>query len=237
VLAIPDNADLIVEAIAFPSGGSRLHGELVYAESAGVTQVAVIAGPHPLLGGHMHNNVVCGLSEGLALRGLPVVRFDYRGIGRSEGAAPNVAARLAEFWHSSHVSGELDLWQDVQAAVEYARPVAGPRAPLILIGYSFGCVLLPQVRVDASVIQILVAPTVAKHDYEPFVGLDRPTLVIAAPDDFAADPAQLRAWFDRLSRPKQLILRPGDSHFFRGYEDWLAETTWTFLNRLMETPS
>jgi alpha/beta superfamily hydrolase len=186
----------------------------------------------------MHNNVVRGLSEGLARRGLPAVRFDYRGVGRSEGAAPDVPAQLAEFWQTSHAAGELELWQDVQAAADFARRATGPGDPLVLVGYSFGCALLPRVHVaDAPLAQVLVAPTVAKHDYEPFLGHCRPTLVIAAPDDFAADPARLRTWFDRLAEPKQLVLRPGDSHFFRGYEDWLAETAWTFLSAALETPA
>jgi uncharacterized protein len=234
VFPIPDDA-LVIEEISFASAGHRLHGELVYAEAGAARGSAVIAGPHPLLGGHMHNNVVRGLSEGLALRGLPVVRFDYRGVGRSEGAPRDVAAHLAEFWQSSHVSGELELWQDVQAAADYARQTADARAPLVLIGYSFGCALLAHVRTaDAAVAQVLVAPTVTKHDYEPFLAVRRPTLVIAAPEDFAADAERLRTWFHRLAAPKQLVLRAGDNHFFRGYEDWLAETAWTFLQNLPE---
>jgi hypothetical protein len=56
----------IVEEVYFSSKGRRLHGELVYPDNDRVLGVAVIAGPHPLLGGNMHNNVVRGIGDELA---------------------------------------------------------------------------------------------------------------------------------------------------------------------------
>ncbi len=103
----------------------------------------MLAGSHPLLGGNMHNNVVRGLGDGLAEGGWATLRFNYRGVGRSEGPRVDVARHMAEFWQTSHVRGEMDLWQDVQAAVEFLRSVIDPALPLALIGYSFGCALLP----------------------------------------------------------------------------------------------
>jgi hypothetical protein len=55
--------------------------------------------------------------------------------------------------------------------------------------------------------------------------------VIAPEGDFAADAARLLRWFDGLPEPKRLIRPRLDSHFFRGYEDWLAATTGAFLDR------
>jgi len=69
----------------------------------------VIAGPHPLLGGNMRNNVVRCLGDGLAEMGFLTLRFDYRGVGRSRGPQGDVTRHLAEFWKTSHAPGEMDF--------------------------------------------------------------------------------------------------------------------------------
>jgi uncharacterized protein len=220
----------IVEEISFSSKGFRLHGELVYPENDRVIGAAVIAGPHPLLGGNMHNNVVRGIGDELARRQMVTLRFNYRGVGRSEGPRMDVVGNVAEFWKTSHVPDEMDLWQDVQGAIDYARQAAGSELPLALIGYSFGCALLPQVRLDVgSPALILLAPTIVKHDYDSYLAVPNPKLVVASEDDFASDPARLQTWFDALTPPKRLIQKRFDNHFFRGHEAWLAETLCDFL--------
>ena len=220
----------IVEEIFFSANGIRLHGELAYPENDRVIGAAIIAGPHPLLGGNMHNNVVRGIGDELARRQLVTLRFNYRGVGRSEGRRMDVVGNLAEFWKTSHVPDELDLSQDVQAAIDCVRQAAGPAVPLALIGYSFGCALLPRVRLDVgSPALILLAPTIAKHDYTAYLAVPNPKLVIASEDDFASDAARLQSWFDALTPPKRLIQNRFDNHFFRGHEAWLAETVFAFL--------
>jgi alpha/beta superfamily hydrolase len=76
---------------------------------------------------------------------------------------------------------------------------------------------------------ILLAPTIAKHDYDSYLALPNPKLVIASEDDFASDAGRLQDWFDKLSAPKRLIQNRFDNHFFRGHEAWLAETVFDFL--------
>jgi alpha/beta superfamily hydrolase len=221
---------IVVEEVLFPAGAYRLQGELAYAEANAPCGVAVLAGPHPLLGGNLHNNVVRGLGDGLAQRGLASLRFNYRGVGRSEGQIHDVARHLRQFWETSHVPEEADYWQDVQGAVAFARRAVGPELPLLLAGYSFGCALLPRVGAGEEAALVLIAPTLGKHDYEAYLSLRRPVLVIASEDDFAAGAERLQDWFGRLPGPKQLVLQRRDNHFFRGHEDWLAETVCDFLH-------
>ena len=222
---------IVVENLRFASGAYRLHGELAYPEAERPRGAAVLAGPHPLLGGNMHNNVVRALGDGLAAQGLLTLRFDYRGVGRSTGPAVDVAEHLARFWETSHVPDEMDLAQDVQAAVACVRGLAGPGLPLALLGYSFGCALLPHVRVPgARSALVLIAPTVGKHAYDAYAAVPGPLLVIASEDDFATDAGQLRRWFDTLPEPRRLVLRRFDNHFFRGHEPWLAEAVFEFLH-------
>ena len=82
---------------------------------------AVVCHPHPLFGGTMHNKVVYQTAKTLHRFGLPVLRFNFRGVGSSEG---------------SHDQGEGER-EDVSAALDF---LAGeyPGAPLLLAGFSFG---------------------------------------------------------------------------------------------------
>jgi alpha/beta superfamily hydrolase len=233
----PASADtLATESVRFEAGPFPLEGELAYAE-APPRGVAVVAGPHPLLGGDMRNNVVRGLAEGLARRGVPTLRFNYRGVGGSGGPPVAVTSDLAEFWATSHVRGEQDFRDDLAAAVAFARTALGDGLPLALVGYSFGCSLLPHAGAGPGCPMALVAPTAGTHDYGAFAGVSGPLLVIAPEQDFAADGARLRGWFDGLHAPRRLVRRGEDNHFFRGDEDWLAETVSDFLKDHWEARS
>jgi alpha/beta superfamily hydrolase len=123
----------------------------------------------------------------------------------------------------------MDFWQDLQGAVDFVHQ-AYPGLPLALVGYSFGCALLPYVQtLDVPTALILIAPTVAKHDYSTFLSVKTPMLVIASEDDFATDTYELDTWFGSLSMPRELVRQRCDNHFFRGHEDWLIGVVWQFL--------
>lgn len=209
---------IVTENVQFRVGPHLLHGAMAYPEAGCTLGAVVLAGPHPLLGGNMRNNVVRCLGDGLAQRGLLTSRFDYRGVGRSQGPTVDVARHLAEFWRTSHALGEMDFWQDVQGAVEFVEQVA-PGLPVTLVGYSFGCALLPYVRPRTLTALVLVAPTVAKHDYDSFHSATSPLLLVASEDDFATDAQRLEDWFDTLAMPRRLVRQRCDNHFFRGHEE------------------
>jgi alpha/beta superfamily hydrolase len=220
----------VVETVQFRSGRWRLRGELVYGEDGAPVAAAVIAGPHPLLGGTMENNVVRGLGDGLARQGIAALRFDYRGVGASEGPATDVAARLAEFWQTSRVDDEAGYAEDFAAAVEFLRSAVGTKLRPTLIGYSFGCSLLATVPgASAETPLVLVAPTVGTHSYTSLAAATAPKLVVAPECDFATDDAALLDWFGRLPAPKELLRPKLDGHFFRGHEAWLAATVAGFI--------
>jgi alpha/beta superfamily hydrolase len=233
-LPMPSEA-VVAEAVRFQAGPNRLEGELLYPQSGAPRGAVVIANPHPLLGGDMRNNVVRGVSDRLAERGLVALRFNYRGVGASQGQPANVAEQMARFWQTSHVSDELDLCRDLEAALTFLRSTLLSNLPVAAIGYSFGCALLPHVVNVADLdALVLIAPTIAKHDYDPFLAVKRPLLVIAPEDDFATDAEELRRWFDTLRAPRQLVTTRLDNHFFRGHEQWLAEAAYTFLSARWE---
>jgi len=224
----PDDA-LVVESVRFPSGPLQLEGELVYLENSPAISAAVVAGPHPLLGGTIRNNVVTGLADGLARRQVATLRFNYRGTGDSEGPRADMVQNLAEFWATSHVPEEPAFRDDLAAAIDFLRESLGGYLLPCLVGYSFGCSLFAGAA-EPDTPLVLVAPTVGTHDYTAFQTISNPILVIASEDDFAANAARVRPWFDALRCPKQFIQGPFDNHFFRGHEDWLAETVFGFLD-------
>jgi alpha/beta superfamily hydrolase len=237
-LATVPLAPIVAESIRFPAGAYQLEGVLAYPETDVPFAAAVVAGPQPLLGGDLNNNVVRALGDGLAERGLATLRFNYRGVGRSEGPPVDPAAHLAEFWRTSHVADELDARFDLQGAVACLRGVVGPELPLAVIGYSFGCLLLPHVwGGEAPLARVLVAPTVARHDYSIYRSLKEPMLVVASQGDFAAPDDSVRRWFAGLEAPRRLVHLALDNHFFRGHEPWLVQTVADFLGELWGEPT
>jgi alpha/beta superfamily hydrolase len=212
---------ITVESVCIAAGDIELTGELAYPESLPSGTVA-IAGPHPLMGGSMRNNVVRALGDGLAGRGFVTLRFDYRDGGDDP-------AQLAAFWKTSRADVEAEWAQDLGAAIAFLRSVVPAGLPRALVGYSFGCTLLAGVAGPGESL-VLIAPTVGQHDFSAFEPLANPKLIIAPADDFAADGDETVRWLDRLSHPKCVERPRRDGHFFRGHEDWLVETVAAFLD-------
>jgi hypothetical protein len=222
--------ELVVEAVRFQGGEGYLGGKLAYTDQTPPLGGAVIVGPHPLLGGSMANNVVRALGDSLPLHRIATLRFDYRGVGDSEGPARGKALQLTAFWQTAHKDTEVEYGQDLAAANSCLCSALGSNVPLAFVGYSFGCSLLarPPSLTPATPL-VLIAPTVGTHNYEAFASVPSPKLVIAPEDDFAVETRQLLAWYERLPEPKQLLRPRLDGHFFRGHEDWLATTVGQFL--------
>ncbi len=223
----------IAEAVRFPSGRLTLEGRLCYPETGDVCGAVVLAGPHPMLGGDMDNNVIRGLSAGLARREVATLCFNYRGVGASEGPPADVTANLAEFWATSHTANEVEFADDLRAATTALGNFIENEHRVGLVGYSFGCSLLATAA-NPECPLVLVAPTVGRHDYTAFARVPNPMLVIAPDGDFATDTNRVTDWFATLRAPKRLVRGEWDAHFFRGFEDRLAETVFAFLREQWE---
>ncbi len=76
----------------------------------------------------MHNNVVRALGDGLAGRGVATLRFNYRGVGASEGPADSRNAQFKRFWQSSRADLEPEYLADLCGAVAYLRVGGGQPA-------------------------------------------------------------------------------------------------------------
>jgi uncharacterized protein len=160
---------------------------------------ALVCHPHPRFGGTMHTKVVFRVAQALGELGMPALRFNFRGVGRSTG-------------RYDEGRGEAD---DVRAALD-ALSGRFPGLPLCLAGFSFGAwVGLPVGCGDARVRQIVgVGVPVSLLGGDPLAGCEKPKLIVQGEFDQYGPRDALRAWFARIPQPKALTVVPGADHFF-----------------------
>jgi uncharacterized protein len=162
--------------------------------------VGVVCHPHPLYGGTMQNKVVHTLARAMQERGVPTLRFNFRGVGASAGRYDGGA-------------GELD---DALAACDWARRRWGCES-LLLAGFSFGAAVALQaagsVRPRALV---TVAPPVGRIIVDAVARPPCPWLVVQGDHDELVDAAQVRRWVDGFAPPPRLAMLEGAEHFFHG---------------------
>ncbi|MGN6521412.1 MAG: alpha/beta hydrolase [Dokdonella sp.] len=160
--------------------------------------IAIIAHPHPLQGGTMHNKVVTITERALLELGLATVRFNFRGVGRSEGV-------------HDEGHGETD---DLVAIAQWLR-AQRPGDALWLAGFSFGSyvTLRAAARLDAAQL-VLIAPPVGRWDFSMVGEATCPWLIVQGEDDEVVDARAVFAWAQGLQPPPQLIRMPETGHFF-----------------------
>ncbi len=187
------------------------------AAPAEVFAVVIICHPHPLYGGSMTNKVVHTLSESFNDMGMLTLRFNFRGVGRSEG-------------QFDHGKGEAD---DLLALSRWLRErYAG--APLWLAGFSFGAyvVLRAQPEVMAQRL-LLVAPPVSMFDFDRLAPVAVPWMVVQGAHDEIIDCQAVADWVQRQRvRPVFRLMVDAD-HFFHGRTNRLrraVESGWRRLS-------
>lgn len=180
--------------------------------------VAVICHPLPTEGGSMHNKVVTMAARALRECGVETVRFNFRGVGASEGSFDNG-------------DGECD---DLRTVAAWAR-AQRPGAALWLAGFSFGAYVSLRMAAELQPSALVsIAPPVGRSwDFKAIVPPSCPWLVIQGDADEIVDADAVQAWTQSLPHPPQLVRMPDTSHFFHrklldlrgairnGIRDWL----------------
>ncbi len=158
----------------------------------------VICHPHPLYGGTMTNKVVHMVARALQERGLPTLRFNFRGVGDSEG-------------QYDEGRGETD---DALAMITFGRE-RWPQAALTLCGFSFGAMVALLAAPQASPARLItVAPAVANVRYAQVQQPPCPWLIVQGEADELVDYRAVSAFAARFTPPPVLRLLPGVDHFF-----------------------
>ena len=174
---------------------------------------ALVCHPHPLFGGTLHNKVVYQAAKALDGLEMPVLRFNFRGAGLSEGKHDQGA-------------GELD---DVRAALEFLA-AEFPRTPLLLAGFSFGCWVGLRVGCEDQRVERLIgigAP-VNNSDFSYLQSCSKPKLFVHGSNDEHGDVRKLRPMVEGLPGRNELAVVEGGDHFFAGKIEELgaAITRW-----------
>ena len=187
---------------------------LIKEPEAQVTQVAVVCHPHPLYGGTMHNKVVFRIARAFQNAGFAVLRFNFRGVGRSEGE------------HDGGIGEQADLL----AAIEFVRERYSG-AEVWLAGFSFGSAMMLRAAACDDRIRAFVAVGVpiTKYDFSETARCNKPKLVVQGSEDEFGPGQGLEKFFAALDQPKKLKIVEGADHFFEGRLNELGEAVSEFI--------
>lgn len=206
--------------VIFHSGQLFLEGELAIPKDKGPLPAVIICHPHPLYGGNMDNNVVNSLSEALTQSSLISFKFNFRGVGRSEG----------------DFSQGIGEQQDVISAISFLtmrKEVDSNR--IGLVGYSAGATFAFPVASSDSRVKALaaVSPPLPMFDFEFIKGYHKPKLFISGSTDDLIHASNFLEFCQNLSEPKEYHIIEGADHFWYGFVSDLSNKVAAFFTRLL----
>jgi uncharacterized protein len=194
------------EFVTIPSGQFKLEG-LMTKPRVVSARAAVVCHPHPLYGGSMHNDVVEAILEALWKRDFATLRFNFRGVGASEGE------------HSGGL-GEAD---DAKAAMQFLLSQPGvARDAAVMAGYSFGAAIAMRVGAelkDVSTIAAVALP-VGMSDFSSTAGSGKKIVLVAGDRDSYCPRPAITKLAENCGAELRII--EGADHFFAGYDGALT---------------
>ena len=189
---------------------------ILWSPSAGSPPIAaVVCHPHPLFGGTMHNKVVYQAAKSLDALGLPVLRFNFRGTGMSEG---------------KHDRGEGERG-DVRVALDFLASEF-PNIPLLVAGFSFGCWVGLRVGCEDERVTSLIglgAP-VNNADFSYLARCGKPKLFVHGSNDIYGDPVKLNNLVASLPGENKIVVVEDADHFFVGKLDQVDAAIANWMN-------
>ena len=161
--------------------------------------VALVCHPHPLYGGTLHNKVVHRTASTLFGLGAAVLRFNFRGVGKSEGTY-------------DRGRGELE---DARVALEELRR-RHPAARRWVAGFSFGSWVAARLAAGSPDVErlVMIAPPVHTQDFAFLKSAPLPKLVVQGTADEVCRPENLARQYPDWAEPKSLAMVEDASHFF-----------------------
>ena len=198
-----------IEAHTLAGPAGALEALLEEPEDVIPREAILLCHPHPAHGGTMHNKVVYRLARGLRRSGAVVLRFNFRGVGRSEGVYDQAV-------------GELE---DARAALLWLRQ-RYPDLPYSLAGFSFGSRIILRLGCALDGAERLIAagfPT-WREDNTYLSRCATPKIFIQSTQDEFGPSAALNLLYQNFAEPKRLIYIPAQDHFFAGALEELENT-------------
>jgi len=197
-----------IESLLIDGPAGKLEALLEEPEDQAPNAAVLVCHPHPLHGGTMHNKVVYRIARGLRRAGAVVLRFNYRGVNRSEGKYDEGI-------------GELE---DARAALQFLR-ARYPDLPFSLAGFSFGSRIILQLGCQiAGVSRLIAVGFPASYQESTELGrCDLPRVFIVSTHDEFCPIGTMETYFASLTDPKKLIWIEARDHFFTGALDEFEE--------------
>lgn len=202
----------------FSSGSLNLEGVIHLPQSSGEKLPGVVlCHPHPLYGGDMNNNVVVSVSRTLSERGIVAFRFNFRGVGLSEGGFDDG-------------NGEQD---DLRAAITALaeRAELDPQR-LGIMGYSFGGMVALFVGKSPEQVKAIagVSPVVTPGMME---GISIPAYFTCGTNDHVVSTDLLSREAEKMTPPGQVEVVAGVDHFWVGHEAEMAGKVAAFFENVL----
>lgn len=184
--------------VTFDGPAGKLEG--IYKPASHPLRAAVVCHPLPTHGGTMHNKVVFRAAKAFERLGYGVLRFNFRGVGRSEGTFSDGA-------------GEME---DVRAALDWLA-AENPDVPIVTAGFSFGSTVgLPVGAEDERVTHLVGIGVPERFSFERLARCTKPKLFVHGELDDLAPLAALRRGLPGIAPPYDLVVIEGVDHFFTG---------------------
>lgn len=194
--------------------GRYMHGT---AENA---PMALVLHPHPQKGGTMNNKVVYTVYQSFVSRGFSTLRFNFRGVGRSQG---------------KYDSGEGEL-SDAASCLDWLQ-LHNPNAPFCWVcGFSFGAWISMQLLMRRPEIVgfLSIAPPASEYDFSFLAPCPSSGLMLQGEDDETIPPESVAKLVEKLSAQRGIqidyTLLPGADHFFTGKLDEMMEVVDAYLD-------
>ena len=206
--------------VIFNGPAGRLEGRYQHHRRSGAP-IALILHPHPLYGGSMNHRVVQQLFTAFQRRGCPTLRFNFRGVGRSQGV----------------FDGGIGELSDAASALDWLQ-ATNPSAPACWIaGYSFGAWIAMQLLMRRPEVAgfISISPPANMYDFTFLAPCPSSGIIIHGRDDKVVPEADVNKLVDRLQNQKGIVIDhvkiEGANHFYDQHLEQLNEAVDAYLTK------
>src|SRR5690242_19431936 len=202
----------------------RIEGRYHHARG-GTAPMALVLHPHPLHGGTMNNKIVYTLYQCFVRRGFSTLRFNFRGVGRSQGSFDRGEGELA----------------DAAAALDWLQTYNPNAQACWIAGFSFGAwigmqLLMRRPEIDGF---IVLAPPANLYDFSFLAPCPSSGMIVHGDKDAVVPYKDVTGLVDKLKTQKGIVIEqkviPGANHFFDGKVEPLMEAISGYLDKRLKT--
>lgn len=183
--------------------------------------IGIVLHPHPQFGGTMNNQIVYNCYYQFVNRGFSVLRFNFRGVGRSQG-------------NFDHGVGELS---DAASALDYAQAINPEARTCWIAGFSFGAWIGMQLLMRRPEVEgfISIAPPANLYDFSFLAPCPSSGLIVHGDKDAVVPLTAVQGLVEKLKTQKGIVIEqqvvPGANHFFENAVDPLMDVVSTYLDK------